>query len=126
MNPRELKQWQADLGLSEAAMAAYLGVPVPTYRKWTNGTRKPDAAPMRLFAILQLVQLQAPEMHANLIDLAQGSAPAPESASAKPKRSGKGKVAPSPENASQADSASPEPQDPEALTIPKWLMGSGV
>ena len=126
MNPQELKQWQADLGLSEAAMAAYLGVPVPTYRKWTNGTRKPDAAPMRLFAILQLVQLQAPEMHANLVDLAQGSAPAPESASAKPKRSGKGKVASTPENAPQADSASPEPQNPETLAIPKWLMGSGV
>ena len=126
MNPQELKQWQADLGLSEAAMAAYLGVPVPTYRKWTNGTRKPDAAPMRLFSILQLVQLQAPEMHANLIDLAQGAAPAPESAPAKPKRRGSGKVAPTPENAPQADSASPEPQDPEALTIPKWLMGSGV
>ena len=126
MNPRELKQWQADLGLSEAAMAAYLGVPVPTYRKWTNGTRKPDAAPMRLFAILQSVQLQAPEMHANLVDLAQGTGAAPASAPAAPKRRGKGKVAPSPENASQADSASPEPQDPEALTIPKWLMGSGV
>ena len=126
MNPQELKQWQADLGLSEAAMAAYLGVPVPTYRKWTNGTRKPDAAPMRLFAILQLVQLQAPEMHANLVDLAQGSAPAPESAPAKPKRSGKGKVASTPENAPQVDSASPEPQDPDALAIPSWLMGSGV
>lgn len=68
MNPETLKAWRARLSLGEAGMSAYLGVPVTTYRKWENGTRKPDAAPLRLFAVLGEVEGCAPELHARLID----------------------------------------------------------
>ena len=76
MTPIELKQWQADLGLSEAAMAHYLGVPVHTLRGWIKGTRKPDAAPLRLVRVLQLVQDSAKPLHAELITEARTSEPA--------------------------------------------------
>lgn len=94
MTPEQFKAWAARLGLSEAAMAAYLGVPVHTYRKWENGARKPDAAPMRLFQVLQAIEVQAPDMHAGLLFDACASAPgAPAGA---PKRRGRGKGAPGP------------------------------
>jgi len=69
MTPDNLKAWRARLSLGETGMAAYLGVPVTTYRKWENGTRKPDAAPLRLFAVLGEVEGCAPELHARLIDM---------------------------------------------------------
>jgi DNA-binding transcriptional regulator YiaG len=42
MPPIELKQWQADLGLSEAAMAHYLGIPYPTLSAWFNRGGRPS------------------------------------------------------------------------------------
>jgi len=56
MTPDNLKAWRARLSLGEAGMAAYLGVPVTTYRKWENGTRKQDASTLRLFEVLQLIE----------------------------------------------------------------------
>ena len=76
MTPIELKQWQADLGLSEAAMAHYLGVPVHTLRGWLKGTRALQAAPLRLVRVLQLVQDSAKPLHAELITEARTSEPA--------------------------------------------------
>ena len=73
MTPNELKQWQSDLGLSEAAMAAYIGVPVHTYRGWIKGTRKPDAAPMRLMHLLQMIEKRAPLLHLELVNVARES-----------------------------------------------------
>jgi transcriptional regulator with XRE-family HTH domain len=67
MTPETLKAWRARLSLGEAGMAAYLGVPVTTYRKWENGTRNPDAAPLRLFAVLGEVEGCAPELHTRLL-----------------------------------------------------------
>lgn len=75
MTPIELKQWQADLGLSEAAMAHYLGVPVHTLRGWIKGTRALQAAPLRLVRVLQLVQDSAKPLHAELITEARASVP---------------------------------------------------
>ncbi len=75
MTPDTLKQWQADLGLSELAMAQYIGVPVHTLRGWIKGTRKPDAAPLRLVAVLQLIETRAPVLHADLINEARASEP---------------------------------------------------
>lgn len=75
MAPDTLKQWQAGLGLSELAMAHYLGVPVHTLRGWIKGTRKPDAAPLRLVAVLQLIEQRAPVLHLDLINDARTSAP---------------------------------------------------
>lgn len=76
MTPDTLKQWQADLGLSELAMAHYLGVPVHTLRGWIKGTRKPDAAPLRLIAVLHLIEQRAPVLHIDLINDARTNAPA--------------------------------------------------
>lgn len=70
MTPETLKSWRARLSLGEAGMAAYLGVPVTTYRKWENGTRKPDAAPLRLFEVLQVLEVSAPMTHIDLIEQA--------------------------------------------------------
>jgi len=75
MTPIELKQWQASLGLSDVAMAAYLGVPVPTLTKWLNGTRAPDSATLRLFGILQRIGRAYPVLHGELMQEARAAAP---------------------------------------------------
>jgi transcriptional regulator with XRE-family HTH domain len=115
MTPIELKTWQADLGLSELAMAHYLGVPVHTLKKWTNGTRNPDSATLRLFAILQRIGAAYPVLQGELVQEARASAPV--QAPAKRGRPRKGTGATSQENAPQA----PEPPIPE---IPAWLTST--
>ena len=75
MTPIELKQWQADLHLSDVAMSAYLGVPVPTLTKWLNGTRAPDSATLRLFGILQRIGRAYPVLHGELMQEARAAAP---------------------------------------------------
>lgn len=67
MTNEQLKAWRARLSLGEAGMAAYLGTPVTTYRKWENGTRQPDSSTRRLFDVLQLVEIRMADMHAELI-----------------------------------------------------------
>jgi DNA-binding transcriptional regulator YiaG len=76
MTPFELKQWQADLGLSEAAMAHYLGVPVHTLRGWIKGTRALQAAPLRLIEVLKRVQDDSQRIHLELMREARDSEPA--------------------------------------------------
>jgi transcriptional regulator with XRE-family HTH domain len=124
MNPDTLKAWRARLALGEAGMSAYLGVPVPTYRKWENGTRTQDASTLRLFAVLGLVEQNAPELHAALID---GAVTEDKPQSAKKTR-GKGKVAPKPEKPASARSDAPAPPLPwvqAAEALPEWMkMGS--
>lgn len=112
MTSIELKQWQADLGLSEMAMASYLGIPVHTLKKWINGTRTPDAAPLRLFAVLQRIGTAYPVLHGDLVREARAAAP--ESAPRRRGRPVKGAGAAQAENAPQA----PETAAPE---IPAWL-----
>lgn len=115
MTPIELKQWQSDLGLSEMAMAHYLGIPVHTLKKWINGTRTPDAAPLRLFAVLQRIGVTYPVLHGDLIREARENAP--ESA---PKRRGRPRKG---IGATQAENA---PQAPESAApgIPAWLSSA--
>ena len=115
MTPIELKQWQADLGLSEAAMAHYLGIPVHTLKKWIKGARTPDAAPLRLFAILQRIGVAYPVLHGDLIREARAAAP--ESAPRRRGRPVKGTGATQAENAPQA----PESAVP---SIPDWLSSA--
>lgn len=75
MTPIELKQWQAGLGLSEAAMAHYLGVPVHTLRGWVKGTRALQAAPLRLIEVLKRVQDDSQRIHLELMREARDSEP---------------------------------------------------
>ena len=116
MTPIELKQWQADLGLSEAAMAHYMGVPVHTLRGWIKGTRKPDAAPLRLVAVLQLIETRAPVLYAELITEARTSEPAKRQA---------GRPAGS---RNRAKSTQIDPGDAlvtqEVSEVPSWLSGA--
>ena len=113
MTPIELKQWQADLGLSEAAMAHYLGVPVHTLRGWVKGTRKPDAAPLRLVAVLQLIETRAPVLHADLINDARTNAPVTR---------GRGR----PAKGAPADQIDPGDAlvTQEVSEVPSWLSGA--
>lgn len=115
MTPIDLKTWQAGLGLSEMAMAHYLGIPVHTLKKWINGTRTPDAAPLRLFAVLQRIGVAYPVLHGDLIREARAAAP--DRAPAKRGRPRKGTGATQAENAPQG----PETPVPE---IPGWLTGA--
>ena len=116
MTPTELKQWQADLGLSEAAMAHYLGVPVHTLRGWIKGTRALQAAPLRLVRVLQLVQDSAKPLHAELITEARASVPAKRQA---------GRPAGS---KNRAKSSQIDPGDAlvtqEVSEVPSWLSGA--
>lgn len=73
MTPDTLKSWQSRLGLGDTGMAAYIGVPRNTYLKWTNGTRRPDTAPLRLMELLLRVEKYCPEMHADLLKRARES-----------------------------------------------------
>lgn len=128
-----LKAWQSRLQLSEHAMAAYLGVPVHTLRKWINGTRRPDSAPLRLFAVLQLVEAHAPDLHRAVMQAAQDAAPAAHSSPVTAKKGrGRVKVAPAAENAATAAPAAPVPPAAPAPWIhaadalPAWMnTGAG-
>lgn len=78
--PARLAAWQARAGLSPAGLAALIGVPVYTYRKWADGTRRPDAAAMRLIDLTEALQALAPDILAALpapapVAVAPGVAP---------------------------------------------------
>ena len=115
MTSIDLKTWQTQLGLSELAMAHYLGIPVHTLRKWLSGDRTPDAAPQRLFAILQRLERESPVLHGELMQEARASAP--ESA---PRRRGR---PPKGTSATQAENAPQAPESP-APSIPDWLSSA--
>ncbi len=66
--PNALQALQDRLGLSAPAMAAYVGVPVPTWRKWIAGQRSPPAALWRLIEILGLIEALVPDLHSQLMD----------------------------------------------------------
>ena len=58
------------LGLTAQGAADYLGVPVPTIRKWIDGTRTPGAAVIRLLDVLGIVEAIAPSIHAAMLPTA--------------------------------------------------------
>lgn len=130
-NPETLKTTAARLGLSELAMAAYLGVPVHTYRKWINGTRGLDSAPRRLLEVLERIENEAPDLHLSLIDAAQAQGGPVETR--KPRGRGKGapkaekpaSAAPDapviPEPVPLAPVAPPAPWVHAAEALPSWM-----
>ena len=67
----EMMTLRKGYGLSAAAMARYLGVPVYTYRKWEAGTRDPSASVVRLLEVLSLIYTHAPKLHNQLIQEAK-------------------------------------------------------
>ncbi len=119
MTPIELKQWQSDLGLSEVAMAHYLGVPVHTLRGWIKGTRALQAAPLRLVRVLQLIQDDAKGTHADLIQDARASVPARGQAGRPSGSRNRAKSSQIEPGAAIQAPVSPTPQ-----TVPSWLSGA--
>ena len=65
--PEHLKALESRLGLTEPQAAKYLGVPVTTYRKWRNGTRKPGSVVQRLLVVLLLIEEHSPPIHDALV-----------------------------------------------------------
>jgi predicted transporter len=49
-------------GRSDLVAADMVGVPVHTLRKWSNGTRAPSAAAVRLVAVLAMLATLAPDL----------------------------------------------------------------
>jgi DNA-binding transcriptional regulator YiaG len=49
--PGALKAWRAAAGLTQAAAAAVLAVPLRTYQEWEQGRREPDHPSLLLLAI---------------------------------------------------------------------------
>lgn len=123
MTPDTLKAWRARLSLGEAGMAAYLGVPVTTYRKWENGTRKPDAAPLRLFAVLQLLETVHKSTHLTLMSEAMTVENKPVKAR-KPRAATQAPATPE-KPASGPDSGiiAPFPWIHAAQALPDWMKG---
>jgi DNA-binding transcriptional regulator YiaG len=62
-----VRQTVTRLNLSELRAAAYLGVPVFTYRKWCTGEREPGAAVSRLLDVLGMVEAMAPALHGGFL-----------------------------------------------------------
>ena len=55
------------LNFTDDQCAAYLGVPVPTFRKWITGERAPSAAVHRLIEVLGVIEALAPDLHKSFI-----------------------------------------------------------
>jgi DNA-binding transcriptional regulator YiaG len=53
--------------LTDTQAAGLLGVPVFTLRKWTNGTRSPGAAAVRLVEVLGILDALAPDLLGHLM-----------------------------------------------------------
>lgn len=56
------------LKLTHREAARYLGVSPDTVSAWLAGRRKPDAAALRLLAVLDAVERRLPDFHAALVD----------------------------------------------------------
>lgn len=130
MTPETLKAWRARLSLGEAGMAAYLGVPVTTYRKWENGTRKPDAAPLRLFEVLQLLETAHKSTHLTLMSEAMSAENKPLKAR-KPRADTQTPATPEKRPSGPGWAGDPSTQDysstveplPWIHGLPAWMMG---
>lgn len=62
-----LTELEARLKLTPTQMAAYLGVPVFTYRKWKSGERVPTVVLTRLLDVLGTVEVLNPALHAQFL-----------------------------------------------------------
>ena len=65
--PNPFQHLMSRLGLDETRAAAYLGVPVFTFRKWATGERKPSASAVRLLDVLSTIEVLAPALHAGFL-----------------------------------------------------------
>jgi hypothetical protein len=120
--PETLKAWQAGLGLSESGIAAYIGVPVHTWRKWCNGTRKPDAAPCALLDLLAVLPDAAPALHTERLESAHTTSKPAQATTQVSTKAKKRASAPSvqPDDA-PVTPAPPPPWVQAAQALPDWM-----
>lgn len=121
--PEALKTWQAGLGLSESGMAAYVGVPLHTWRKWINGTRKPDAAPCALLDLLASLPDAAPALHALRLENAHKAAKPPRVTQVSTGRKKRASAPPARPVAPSNDSppTAPAPWVHVTEVVPEWM-----
>lgn len=116
--PESLKAWQACLGLSDSGMAAYVGVPLHTWRKWVNGTRTPDAAPRALLDLLAMLPDAAPSLHAQRMEAARGASKPVQATPVSPRAK---KRASGPSVRPDAASSAPPPWVHVTQALPEWM-----
>ena len=63
---KRLTHTRTRLGMTLPEMAAYLGVPVHTLRKWETGERQSSAVLIKLLDVLGLIEALAPAIHDSL------------------------------------------------------------
>lgn len=63
----EIKETMNRLNLTPQQMADYLGVPPQTLHNWLIGAREPNVVLFRLLEVLSIIEVMAPNIHANLI-----------------------------------------------------------
>lgn len=71
----EFAALMARLNLDEPRAAAYLGVPVFTFRKWLNWERTPSASVARLLEVLGTLEALAPALHDSFLPPASQATP---------------------------------------------------
>lgn len=62
-----MRSVMARLGLNQARMSEYLGVPQGTIGNWMAGTRQPNAVVVRLLDVLGTIEALAPSIHEGLM-----------------------------------------------------------
>lgn len=122
--PETLKAWQAGLGLSESGMAAYVGVPLHTWRKWLNGTRKPDAAPCSLLDILTVLPAECPALHALRLENAHKTSKPVKATQVSPgrKKRASGPSAQPVTPSNDGPSPAPAPWVHVTEAVPEWMI----
>ena len=60
LTPGILSHWRDALGLSQAAMAALIGAPLPTFIKWEKGYRKPPTIALNAIVLLHWLEQSHP------------------------------------------------------------------
>ena len=58
---------QDTLNTTDEVTAAYVGVPITTWRKWANGIREANTAGVRLIEVLGIIRTMAPQIHEHLM-----------------------------------------------------------
>ena len=63
---------QTILAQTDEVTAAYVGVPVTTWRKWVTGAREASTSGARLIELLGLIRTMAPAIPDHLLEQAVG------------------------------------------------------
>lgn len=65
--PELMTDTMTRLNMTMPMLSDYWGVPVPTLKKWKQGTRYPTSAALRLIEVLQMIETLAPDIHRAMV-----------------------------------------------------------